>query len=77
MEPKPSFNPRVPSIARTYDYLLGGKDHYPVDREIGEIFGDMRLTPPGIAPCAQWQPNTDPGDLTLYQHLIAAGLGRK
>jgi hypothetical protein len=38
MEPRPSFDPRVPSIARTYDYLLGGKDHYPADREIGEIF---------------------------------------
>jgi hypothetical protein len=38
MEPRPSFDPQVPSIARTYDYLLGGKDHYPVDREIGEIF---------------------------------------
>src|ERR1700719_3242561 len=38
MEPKPSFDPQVPSIARTYDYLLGGKDNYPVDREIGEIF---------------------------------------
>jgi len=35
---KPTFNPEVPSIARTYDYLLGGKDNYPVDREIGEIF---------------------------------------
>ncbi|HEY6494696.1 MAG TPA: SAM-dependent methyltransferase [Trebonia sp.] len=38
MEQTPSFDPTVPSIARTYDYLLGGKDHYPVDREIGEIF---------------------------------------
>ncbi|MDX6340924.1 MAG: hypothetical protein QOH87_1062 [Trebonia sp.] len=38
MEAKPSFNPQVPSIARTYDYLLGGKDNYPVDREVGEIF---------------------------------------
>ncbi len=36
--PTPPFNPNVPSIARTYDYLLGGKDNYPVDREIGEIF---------------------------------------
>jgi SAM-dependent methyltransferase len=33
-----SFNPEIPSIARTYDYLLGGKDNYPADREIGEIF---------------------------------------
>jgi len=36
--PAPPFNPNVPSIARTYDYLLGDKDNYPVDREIGEIF---------------------------------------
>lgn len=27
-----------PSIARVYDYLLGGKDNYPVDREIGDHF---------------------------------------
>jgi hypothetical protein len=32
------FNPHIPSIARTYDFLLGGKDHYPSDREVGEIF---------------------------------------
>jgi O-methyltransferase involved in polyketide biosynthesis len=24
-----------PNIARVYDYLLGGKDHYPADREVG------------------------------------------
>ncbi len=34
----PPFRPEVPSIARTYDYLLGGKDNYPSDREVGEIF---------------------------------------
>ena len=34
----PSFDPEVPSIARTYDYLLGGKDHFPADRELGEVF---------------------------------------
>ncbi|MFF7633046.1 SAM-dependent methyltransferase [Kitasatospora sp. NPDC008050] len=27
-----------PSIARVYDYLLGGQDNYAVDREIGDIF---------------------------------------
>jgi O-methyltransferase involved in polyketide biosynthesis len=27
-----------PSIARVYDYLLGGKDNYAVDREIGDVF---------------------------------------
>jgi SAM-dependent methyltransferase len=29
------FDPHMPSIARVYDYLLGGKDHLAVDREIG------------------------------------------
>jgi len=38
VEVAPSFDPEVPSIARTYDYLLGGKDNYPVDREVGEMF---------------------------------------
>lgn len=27
-----------PSIARVYDYLLGGKDNYAVDREVGDFF---------------------------------------
>ncbi len=30
------FDPHTPSIARVYDYLLGGKDHLAVDREFGE-----------------------------------------
>lgn len=34
----PSFDPEVPSIARTYDYLLGGKDNFPADRELGDVF---------------------------------------
>jgi hypothetical protein len=33
-----SINPDVPSIARTYDYLLGGTHNFPADREIGDIF---------------------------------------
>ena len=43
----PSFDPEVPSIARVYDYLLGGKDHFPADREIGEIF--IRQFPGAVA----------------------------
>jgi hypothetical protein len=31
-----SFRPDIPSAARVYDYLLGGKDHFPADREVGE-----------------------------------------
>ncbi|WP_405165582.1 SAM-dependent methyltransferase [Nocardia sp. NBC_01499] len=30
----PGLNPNVPSSARIYDYMLGGKDNYDIDREI-------------------------------------------
>jgi len=30
------FNTGVPHIARVYDYWLGGRDHFPADRELGE-----------------------------------------
>ncbi|MGV9291271.1 SAM-dependent methyltransferase [Streptomyces sp. NPDC003719] len=33
-----SINRAEPSIARVYDYLLGGKDNYAVDRQIGDVF---------------------------------------
>ncbi|MFD7455264.1 SAM-dependent methyltransferase [Kitasatospora sp. NPDC059827] len=36
-----------PSIARVYDYLLGGKDNFPVDREIGDFF--LRDLPGSVA----------------------------
>jgi hypothetical protein len=31
-----TFRPDIPSSARIYDYLLGGKDNFPVDREAAE-----------------------------------------
>ncbi|WP_460105738.1 SAM-dependent methyltransferase [Streptomyces sp. YKOK-J1] len=34
----PSIDRTRPSIARVYDYLLGGTDNYAVDREIGDVF---------------------------------------
>jgi len=30
------FDPSVPHPARVYGYWLGGKDHYPADREVAE-----------------------------------------
>ncbi|GGW53622.1 SAM-dependent methyltransferase [Streptomyces griseoloalbus] len=33
-----SIDSARPSIARVYDYLLGGKDNYAVDREVGDVF---------------------------------------
>jgi hypothetical protein len=32
----PSIDTTVPHSARFWDYSLGGKDNYPVDREVGE-----------------------------------------
>ncbi len=34
MERAPGLNPAVPSSARIYDYMLGGKDNYEVDRQV-------------------------------------------
>jgi hypothetical protein len=31
-----TFRPDIPSAARIYDYLLGGKDNYPSDRAVAE-----------------------------------------
>jgi hypothetical protein len=33
-KPSPGIDPTTPSIARVYDYALGGKDNYEADREI-------------------------------------------
>jgi S-adenosyl methyltransferase len=54
-----------------------GRGVWRTDEQIGQFFGDMRLTTPGIVPCARWRQDADPGDLTPYQNLIVAGLGRK
>jgi hypothetical protein len=34
--PGARFDPSVPHPARVYDYWLGGKDHFPADRQAGE-----------------------------------------
>jgi len=31
-----AFRPDIPSTARMYDYMLGGKDNYPADREAAQ-----------------------------------------
>jgi len=32
----PQFDPSVPSIARVYDFFLGGKDNFAADRALAE-----------------------------------------
>ena len=39
------FDPTQPNIARAYDYLLGGKDHFPPDRELA---GRLVALYPGV-----------------------------
>lgn len=34
--PKPQVDTSKPHPARVYDFMLGGKDHYAVDKEVGE-----------------------------------------
>lgn len=44
MEREPlGFDPHTPNVARLYDYLLGGKDHFPADREAAEQI--LRVAP--------------------------------
>ncbi|NMO50519.1 SAM-dependent methyltransferase [Actinoplanes sp. TBRC 11911] len=48
----PAIDVVHPSSARVWNYLLGGKDNFAVDRELGEA---LRLANPGIAAVAQAQ----------------------
>jgi S-adenosyl methyltransferase len=61
----PDFDSNKPSIARVYDYLLGGTDNFAVDREQGArliqveattLFDGMELMPPGLVDARQWHP---------------------
>lgn len=45
----PGIDPNVPSIARVYDYVLGGKDHYEPDRRAAQSFIDVIPDSPLIA----------------------------
>jgi hypothetical protein len=51
-QPPPMIDTSVPHSARIYDYWLKGKDHYPVDREMGE---QIRTVLPGIVEMARDQ----------------------
>ncbi len=39
----PEIDTSVPHSARIWNYWLGGKDNYPVDREAGDQFGAVFL----------------------------------
>jgi S-adenosyl methyltransferase len=46
-----TFRPDIPSAARIYDYLLGGKDNYPADRAVAE---SMIALIPNVRLAVQW-----------------------
>jgi trans-aconitate methyltransferase len=46
-----TFRPDIPSAARIYDYLLGGKDNYPADRAVAE---SMITQLPNVQLAVQW-----------------------
>ena len=43
----PGVDPTKPSIARVYDFMLGGKDNFAIDRQVGAMALD--ITPDGPA----------------------------
>ncbi len=45
------FRPDIPSAARIYDHLLGGKDNYPADREVAR---SIMAKLPNARTAAQW-----------------------
>jgi S-adenosyl methyltransferase len=45
------FRPDIPSAARVYDYLLGGKDNYPADRAVAE---SMIAQLPNVRQAVKW-----------------------
>jgi S-adenosyl methyltransferase len=46
-----TFRPDIPSPARIYDYLLGGKDNYPADRSVAEA---MIAQLPNVRLAVKW-----------------------
>jgi hypothetical protein len=41
----PGIDTKKPSIARVYDFMLGGKDNFAIDRQVGELA--LQITPDG------------------------------
>jgi SAM-dependent methyltransferase len=68
-----------PELREIQETLLDafGRGQWRTIEEITEYFGDMTLIEPGVVPSALWRPEEEPGDLTPWQQLIAAGLGGK
>jgi len=57
----------VPHSARIWNYWLGGKDNFAVDRAVGSpaqvaaFFDGLRLVEPGVVSCSLWRPDPQAG----------------
>nr|WP_309245966.1 SAM-dependent methyltransferase [Verrucosispora sioxanthis] len=51
----PGIDLTVPSVARVYDYFLGGKDNFEVDRKVAEHA--LRITPDARPPARRTGPS--------------------
>ncbi|UGT43713.1 SAM-dependent methyltransferase [Nocardia yamanashiensis] len=56
-----------------------GRGTWRTDAEIEAMFGDLELLPPGVQPCAEWQPDASAveHELNDYELLIVSGIARK
>ncbi|MGH3908944.1 MAG: SAM-dependent methyltransferase [Pseudonocardiaceae bacterium] len=69
-EMPPDLDTSQPQAARVWNYWLGGKDNYPVDREAGE---QIRATMPGIIETAR----AVRGFLVRAVHYLAGEVGTR
>jgi hypothetical protein len=71
-----------PNVARIYDYLLGGKDNFTVDREAAKkllaVTPDMAgiVRDPGVVWINEWRPGPDFRSAGQPRSL-RGGVGRK
>ncbi|WP_245671190.1 SAM-dependent methyltransferase [Nocardia amamiensis] len=68
-------DPTTPSIARVYDYALGGTNLFDVKRA---FFAGLDMVPPGLVQLHDWWPG-GPALRTPWpdERLILGGVGRK
>ncbi|UOE21851.1 SAM-dependent methyltransferase [Thermobifida halotolerans] len=64
------IDPNVPSIARAYDYSLGGKDNFPIDRALVD---QMEQQYPGVKEVSVHNRRTL---VRLVRHMAGAGIAQ-
>jgi hypothetical protein len=55
--PQPGLDTTVPVSARIWNYWMGGKDYYQVDKQAGDEFAALFPGIRDIVPIQQWRPD--------------------